>query len=611
MEVWSRYHGCQVFAGFVPRIKAVFLWKAPVGAFFCFQIMLKKLKRTCFIYLTFWMCVGIILPNHNYPWLSFHQELAVAIGVVPLGLLCFFEKKSINFEIAVLYLVCVLLVIMQQITGMLAYQGDMWLMLVYMAILVMALHVGECLQSAKDYFLRYFSTALIIAGVLNFGVCAHQKLSLNRLDVWVVNAPETARAIGNLAQSNHVAVFFVLGIFSAVWLSANSVISFATLILVVLVLSLGVVWTASKTALVIMLWFFVFMLYKNRVEKISKKMFFRGLLALIFGAVVSIFWWYAKDYLELPQDGQSAVGRMLSGDGNSIRIVYWVSMLDAIARNPIFGYGALQIGVAQWETVLEYPSTETFFNSSHMLPLDLALWFGVPIASLLFYGVCKKIWRAVIDSNHDDVVYVILVVVAIFVHAMLEYPHQYLYFIIPFGIMLGIVGDRNSKRLSIGEGVIDLVSLTAKSLIFVSLVIGVGIVCDYFDFEKKWERLRFLEADFVVEKSPDDQRSDIFLTNLGALYQELYLQEVMLMPDAERLLALEKLAVRYPLTANLRRYAVALALAGRYEESGKVILRLRKMHSLDICESNEKWWNIVGLKEYPALRNVKYSCAIN
>ena len=245
-----------------------------------------------------------------------------------------------------------------------------------------------------------------------------------------------------------------------------------------------------------------------------------------------------------------------------------------------------------------------------MLPLDLALWFGVPIAILLFYGVCKKIWYAVINSADDGAIYAVLVLSAIFIHAMLEYPHQYFYFIIPFGIMLGIVGGENFKWRLFDEKFGESINLTAKSLIVGSLVIGVWIVWEYFDFEQKWERLRFAEANIVVERSPEDQRSDVFLTNLGALYQELYLEEKISMPDLERMLALEKLAVRYPLTINLRRYAVALALAGRFEESEKVISRLRKMHSHDICESNRKWWNEDGGREYSALRYVKYSCAV-
>ena len=299
---------------------------------FCILAMLFKLQRICFVNFAFWMCAGIVLPNHNYPWLSFHQELAVVVGTVPLGLLAIFGKNSISPQISTIYFFCVVLVIMQQIAGMLAYQGDMWLMLVYMAVFVMSLHIGGYLQHSREYFLKIFSAALIVAGVLNFGACAHQKLGLERLDLWVVTAPEAARAIGNLAQSNHSAVFFVLGVFSAVWLSASGAISLATLILAIVVLSLGVVWTASKTALIIMMWFFIFLLYKNNKEKISKKMLLRGLLALVLGVVVGFCWRYAREYLGLPQDGQGAVLRMLSGDGNSIRMVYWISMLDAIAK---------------------------------------------------------------------------------------------------------------------------------------------------------------------------------------------------------------------------------------------------------------------------------------
>ena len=53
-----------------------------------------------------------------------------------------------------------------------------------------------------------------------------------------------------------------------------------------------------------------------------------------------------------------------------------MSMIDAIGRSPWAGYGWGQIGVAQTATALDYPATHEFFDSSHNLLIDLALWAG-------------------------------------------------------------------------------------------------------------------------------------------------------------------------------------------------------------------------------------------
>lgn len=533
----------------------------------------------------------------------------VAIGALPLGFNYLIKKQQLQHQTGLLFLVCTIVILLQTIAGKIVYLGDMWLGFLYVSIFVAALHVGNCiLKEDLLFFANSFSIAMVQAGLINFGACAHQKLDLERLEIWVVTAPEISRAVGNLSQSNHTATFFVLGLLSAGWLFAAKKIPLRTLLPLFLLFQLGLVWTGSKTALVMGMWYFLMAFVYAKKKAISKRMQCAAGLAFVVMWFVGIGWSELRAILLLPQDAETLMLRVSSSETASIRIIYWSSMLEALMKSPITGYGFLQIGAAQWVTASNYPSTESFINSAHMLPIDLAIWFGVPVAAWLFTALCSSVLGALKRCNDDFMFYVITVICAIFTHAMLEAPHLYLYFLLPAGLFLGILrNDKNNVSTYVVTKCEYWRGLIEKTTIFLFLSVGLFVVYEYMSFEQRWERLRFIEAGFVVEEEAHNQRSELFLTNLHALYDALSSSEPF-SASSLTLNELRNIAVRYPLTANLRRYATALAYAGQYGEASSVISRMKKMHSKKVCELNKAWWDQKGAVEYPFLKNVEFSC---
>ena len=358
------------------------------------------------------------------------------------------------------------------------------------------------------------------------------------------------------------------------------------------------------------LWFFPLVCFYSFKNFISKRMQLAAILILVLAWLVGISWSDLRVHLLLPQDVQTLASRMSSEGSSSVRKIYWLSALDAMTKSPVAGYGFLQMGMVQWTTALNYPSTGTFFNSAHMLPMDLAIWFGVPVAGLLFVALCRNIWLALKRCCNDAMFYVVAVIGVIFTHAMLEAPHLYMYFLLPAGVFLGIAGGTGVRHGAVGrvaDRYANWLSVLEKIIILFSIAIGFFIAMDYFDLEKKWERLRFVEANFIVENSTDDSREELFLTNLQALYEALSSSQ-QFTSSAIKLNELRNVAIRYPLAANLRRYAVALAYAGEYDEAERVMIRMRKMHSTQVCELNKAWWYGKGLLENPVLTNVRFSC---
>lgn len=581
-----------------------------MGAFFISAMPCANMRidRIYIANFAFWMCIGIVLPNHNYPWLSFHQELVVAMGAIPLGFSCLLQKQQIQRQAGLLFLMCIFVILLQTLAGKIVYLGDMWLGFLYVSMFVMALHAGKLsLKKNLEFFLNCFSIALVLAGLLNFGSCAHQKFGLERLEVWVVNAPETSRAVGNLSQSNHTATFFTLGMLSAMWLFGSKKISIWTLVPLVFSFQLGLIWVASKTPLVMALWYFPIVFFYAKKKVISKRMQYAAVLIPLTIWLAGMGWPELRAHLLLSQDVHTLESRVSSEGSNGIRKIYINSMLEAIAKSPLTGYGFLQVGMAQWVTALDFPSTESFFNSAHMLPLDLALWFGVPVALMLFTALCKILAGALKRCDDDAMFYVITVICAICTHAMLEAPHFYMYFLLPVGMFLGIAGGgRDVDSMLSATKCEQWIGLFQKVLILVFVSSGLLVAIDYLNLEQKWERLRFVEANFMVAESSGNERNAILLTNMYALHDALSSKQVPV--DSVKLNEIRNIAIRYPLAANLRRYAAALAYAAQYAEAERVIARMRRMHSTQVCELNKEWWRKKGKGEYPFLKNVNFSC---
>ena len=135
-----------------------------------------------------------------------------------------------------------------------------------------------------------------------------------------------------------------------------------------------------------------------------------------------------------------------AGSGHE-RLGMWMQILHAIAERPWFGYGWNQTSIAVVESI-EFNTVQVWFNSAHNIVLDLLVWNGIPL-SILIIGYLS-LWLLWLNKTAKDStsIIAILMVCAILIHAMLEFPQRYAYFLLPMGFLLGLT----RKHCKTGHG---------------------------------------------------------------------------------------------------------------------------------------------------------------
>ncbi len=156
-------------------------------------------------------------------------------------------------------------------------------------------------------------------------------------------------------------------------------------------------------------------------------------------------------------------------NGGFARIEMWKHMYYAIMQHPWFGYGWFQTTTAQLEGVLLFKN-EGNHSSAHNFMIDLVLWVGIPFAVLIIGYSLYLIKLVFLSIQGLPQLYLFMMVACILVHAQLEYPLYYSYFLFPLGFFIGVLLiECNCKYFLLNEKskhIIFLISICFYALIF-------------------------------------------------------------------------------------------------------------------------------------------------
>jgi len=125
----------------------------------------------------------------------------------------------------------------------------------------------------------------------------------------------------------------------------------------------------------------------------------------------------------------------------------WNMFTNAIMERPVFGFGFGRSAVisAQLLEAEKYPEVHVSFFYSHNIFLDIFLWVGVPIGVVIIFFLAKWIIDIFLRAKTPFQGMGFAMLLVVLIHGMVEYPLYYLYFLLPFGIILGAL-DRSLKK---------------------------------------------------------------------------------------------------------------------------------------------------------------------
>jgi O-antigen ligase len=539
-----------------------------------------------------------LISNHYPPWLAAHGELLAALSVAALGLSAARRTSSpaalrVGYPV-VFFLALASIPVLQLAAGEVNFAGDAWIAFLYLACAACAIawSAQACSVSAEPWT-AVLAWAFVAGAIASSAIAFAQQWQseLGVLSLYVVAMPAGDRPFANLAQPNLLATLLALGLAGTLFLFETRRLSATTSLVVAAPLIVAQVLTLSRTVLLL----FVFAIGWHIVMR--RRVPLRIPLALLLSLAAA---WGAM-FLAWPRVaesiGLSAAASTAARLEPGTRSIIWRQLVDAAMRRPWSGFGWNQVSDAQVSVAADYPQTEYVANAHNIL-LNMVLWNGFPLA-LVFVGAAV-IWlvRSAIRVRSISAAFGLLVILLLLAHAMVEYPLDYLFFLVPFAFAIGILSHETRDP---ARGMrIPAITNAAVLLFFAAVTIAATV--DYWHVEEAFRDMRFAVAQIgrsMPGAAPPDIQTEF--TQLAALRRF-----TLSMPGTgmrtEDLQSMREVSHRYAYAPNLYKYALAQALNGDIPGARLTLLQMRQLHGqVPYVQAREELRTFAATR-YPELR---------
>ncbi|MFM0693444.1 O-antigen ligase [Paraburkholderia sp. GV068] len=528
------------------------------------------------------LALALVLPyavvNHTYPIPTFYAEftalalyLLMGAGVV---LLVAGSQPRIGFASPVVALVPLLfglLLVAQSVLLPVSQPSMNWLGGGFLLAAFMATHAGYGFARAKlsETALRWAACALVVGGLFAVFCQVIQLFHLEtRVSPLVVayNVTVERRPFGNMAQANHLATYIAFAMAGALFLVQTRRIAVPIWALVSTIFAVGLALTVSRGPWlqmgVIVVAGFWMAFAQTRAEPQLRRSHRQWLipiaLAVLFFVVNALIRWANVRYhLEL---GQSAADRFKDAGQIAPRLALWKYGWTMFRTHPLLGVGWGEFPSYQYQYAKTLGGVE-IANNSHDVFIDLLAKTGLIGLAIVLFGLVTWLVRAVRAPQSAGRVFGIALIGVLVMHALVEYPQQYMFFLLPAMFVFGLLETRPLRlvpaRLSFG--------------VFAAIVFG-GIAALY-PVYRDYARAEVL---YYGSRPAEQYRADpSFLFRAWGGYGMATLLPMNSM-DLQHKLAMHRQAMALlPGETVLRRYAVLQALSGDTAAAFDTVERLK------------------------------------
>lgn len=541
------------------------------------------------------LALGWLLPGHYPPWVTYQQQWMAALGAALIVFAALIDgRASLRWPwLATLIAVYAAVPLLQGLAGQLHFISDSVLPALYLVAFAVCMVSGAALarQNATDW-IDALMTAVVVAALVSMVLALAQWLRVEQ-DVFIAELPPGGRPYANLAQPNQLATLLALGIVGMLRFYELRRLGGFAVAVVVACLGFGMVMTQSRTGwlflAVLVLWWAV--MRRRASLRLST---YAVVSAILLFVVAAASWDQLNQALLLATTGLEE--RLQPG----LRGQHWLILLDAVSQSPWWGYGWLQVSTAQAAAALAHPATHEMLQDSHNVVLDLAVWMGVPLAVVFVAAVTLWLARQVRNCRGAETWALLAAVGAILTHALLEYPLDYTFFLLPLGLLMGSIEgsasstvDRTHPRWTVALPLAGLV-----------LMLGwIGREC--VQVEDSTRQLRFLMMGVGIDRVSNVPPPDVVLLDAPREYHRYWLTPARAgMTDAE-IDWMRNVSQRNAFPPAMLRFALAAGLNGRAQESARTLAILCKVHPKERCDEGRKSW-AAAQQQYPVLRSIGF-----
>jgi O-antigen ligase len=560
----------------------------------------------------FFLFLAWLNPLHIPPWISWHSELPIFVGVLLLTVTQLYglSRSTCVHRIALpnsvwIFIALGLVVALQLISGQITFAGDAIVIALYIGLCIICLTVGFNFRTRlKDEYhfnrleelrrlLVGLAAVIVLTSLASSVVAFAQAFELWENSSLISRMPGLGTTGGNVGQPNHVATLLVMGISSLYFLYASKKLHIISTTLLYLVLVAALISTSSRTGILSFIVLLIWWLAKSKALSFNN----RAVTSLYACCLFLVLLWSWPHILAFVlQSSDSLIS--LSTKGNS-RLLVWQHLLEAAAQKPWLGWGLGEVTKALNNVVYQHTVSESF-SYGHNILIDLAIGIGLPAVFVLAILVGVWLLRRIKLTRTLECWYCLSVFFPFAVHSMLEFPFAYAYFLMPVMLALGVM-----------EALIDVkthISIRCRyALIPVILlsIITAWTTLEYVAIEEDFRIARFEVLN--ISKTPKEYTRPriILLTQLGALLEVYRIVPTSGM-HAEEIELVQRTALRYSWAAILDRCALSLALNGNSEEAVRQLRVLRALHGEQTYIAIKQDWQKLAIDKYPQLLSIRF-----
>ena len=533
------------------------------------------MKFFLLLFAAIFISLAWLLPIHYRPWVTYTGELFAFLSLFALATI--YLKDKIKLPVISLPLILLAFIpLLQYFGGELFFFDKALLCSLYIFAFWLCSVLGYNLTQSKlerENVFTGFSIVLLLCGTLTGVIAICQWLTLDAYIPGMVNMQNAVRPYANFAQPNNMATFLIMSLLGCLYLYEKQKLKIWINCLCSLIILLALALSQSRTSWVACSCILIYGAYQQ----------YKGFIRLKWYYALAWFGLFIAFILILPAVTQF-IGQITDANiaqtkdviaratGDMSRLAIWQQMLHAIADRPWFGYGWNQTSVA-YTLVSDHFQGPVWVRSAHNFILDFILWNGLLIGFpfLAYFGY----WGYQLNKHVNSVESVIgiLMIGAVLIHSMLEFPQYYAYFLLPVGFIIGLVQSQQSNIKTI-----TLSPNYMRAGYAVSLVLLILIVRDYSVMVPK------LNQSMRYEQTPEK------ITNQDQIYLleefDRRIEWIRMNPytkvNAQELEDIREMVLNYPTKYDLIKYAKVLAFNGYEQEAKHQLWLLKTLRKVDL-----------------------------
>lgn len=534
-----------------------------------------------------------LVPNHYLPWSAFYSEaLATLAGLALAARLLLRPGKWTLPPLSLGLLALVVVSWLQLLGGLLPFAADAWLSSLYLVGAALCCAAGARARAVDPALFSVLAWTMVITSIASVAVGLHQWFGLEWLEVWAVPGQPGFRAVGNIAQPNHLAVFITMGLGAVMYLRWQEDLQPVTAMGVAAFLVLGLALTLSRAPWLVGLVCAIWWAARRASFPALRKPQVLSLAGLV--AWYGVATWSAHSLPEPLLLDFGTTGRALADVGS--RRILWEQMWVAVGIAPLTGFGWLQGLTAQVVAALVRPGME-YAAFAHNVVLDILIWNGAVLGTVIIVFLAYRFAIACRGADGPIGWFCLVLVSAVAAHSLIEYSYAYAYFLLPTAFAWGALDAQTE-----GAGIAVSRGLVASWMALFASVFGV-VAIDYLPFEEDRRVVQMWVNRIGGDRRPPPPPAPILLDHLGAAARAAR-TEARAGMSKDQLLELEKVAARFPNIHYLRQLALAYAVNERVDEAKKALRRLAAMHGAVRLAQAREWLETHELSGHPGVREL-------